>query len=77
MAKLKTTIDVIDFLGGNDSVAGMLDTNYKAVANWRYSGEFPANTFTALRAALRARRATAPVSLWSMKPLIKQQQRRA
>jgi hypothetical protein len=50
----------------------MLGGHHKAVANWRYFGFFPANTYLALREALKQRhkRARAPDSLWAMRPLI-------
>lgn len=71
MTKLENTVDIIDYLGGNDRVANMLGTTAKAVANWRYSGMFPASTYVALRKALRRARANAPDALWAMKPLLK------
>lgn len=69
---LATTEQVIDALGGNHAVADMLGGHHKAVANWRYFGFFPANTYLALREALKQRhkRARAPDSLWAMRPLI-------
>lgn len=66
MTDLKTTIDVIDTLGGNKAVAVLLGTTAKAVANWRYSGEFPAHTYLALQDALQRRGHTANRALWAM-----------
>jgi hypothetical protein len=68
MKKLATTIDVIEHLGGNNEVAHMIEnTHYKAVANWRYFGVFPANTYLVLKKELRKRGYTAPDQLWNMK----------
>jgi hypothetical protein len=68
MKRLATTIDVIEQLGGNDEVAAMLEnTHYKAVANWRYFGIFPANTYVPLKKILRRRGYSAPDQLWNMK----------
>lgn len=71
-----TTVDVIEHLGGNTKVAVMLDTTDKAVANWRYSGLFPANTYLALCEALGNAKERAPDSLWAMRPLIKRRKKR-
>jgi hypothetical protein len=68
MKKLATTIEVIEHLGGNDEVAAMIEnTHYKAVANWRYFGIFPANTYVVLKKELRKHRFSAPDELWNMK----------
>jgi hypothetical protein len=68
MKKLATTIEVIDQLGGNMEVANMIEsTHHKAVANWRYFGIFPANTYLVLKKELRKRGYNAPDQLWNMK----------
>jgi hypothetical protein len=68
MKRLATTIDVIDQLGGNNEVAAMIEGAHpKAVANWRYFGIFPANTYLVLKEALRKRGYSAPDQLWNMK----------
>lgn len=64
--RLATTIEVIDWLGGNKNVAGLLGTTEKAVGNWRYSGKFPAHTFIVLAEELDETGAMAPISLWAM-----------
>jgi hypothetical protein len=68
MKKLATTIDVIEHLGGNNEVADMIESTHpKAVANWRYFGIFPANTYLVLKKALRRHGYSAPDQLWNMK----------
>lgn len=67
MKRLSTTIEVIEFLGGNDGVAQLLNTHPKAVANWRYFGIFPANTYLVLTKELKKHKASAPDELWNMK----------
>lgn len=63
---LKTTEEVIDKLGGNIAVASLLRTNAKAVSNWRSFNRFPTHTYRAIKDALKARRCSAPDSLWPM-----------
>jgi hypothetical protein len=67
---MDTTVEIIDFLGGNQAVAEMLGTHHKAVANWRYFEFFPANTYLAIKKVLRRRGRSAPDSLWAMRPLV-------
>lgn len=70
MRRLRTTGDVIDALGGNAAIAEMLaGTNVRAVANWRLYGKFPAHTYVAINAALKAKRCEAPGNLWPMTAL--------
>lgn len=64
---LKTTVDVIDALGGNIAISRVLGVHHKAVGNWRYSGEFPANSYLVLQGLLREQGFTAPNQLWAMK----------
>lgn len=67
--KLKTTIAVIDYLGGDKAVGAMLGADHKAVYNWRRFKFFPANTYIALQQALKHYNKTAPDRLWAMKQL--------
>jgi hypothetical protein len=67
MARKRTTIAVIDALGGNAAVAEMLGITVTAVANYRAFGYFPAATYFVLRDALKARGVQADESLWNMK----------
>jgi hypothetical protein len=71
MVKLNNTVAIIDFLGGNEIVAEMLDAHPKAVANWRYSGLFPADTYLALQQAMKDNGISAPDRLWPMRRLMK------
>lgn len=65
-AKLKTSSDVIDALGGLTAVARLTGASSGAVWNWRQRG-FPSQTFLILTAALTARGLKAPASLWRMR----------
>lgn len=67
MKKLTTTVDIIEALGGNKAVAAILGADPKAVSNWRYFGIFPANTYVALKRALKKAGYSAPDELWAMK----------
>ena len=68
MDELRTTLDVIIALGGNQAVADLTGSTNKAVSNWRRPNEtFPSNTYVSLLAALHAIGKTAPASLWNMK----------
>jgi hypothetical protein len=72
MAKLKTTGDVLDYLGGDKAVAAMLDTTPKAVSNWRYFNVFPAHSYLVIKRELRDRGKKPPDELWAMTPLKRQ-----
>jgi len=67
MITLRTASTIIDVLGGNQSVAEITASKATAVANWRYSNDFPSNTYVALQAALAERGYTAPDALWKMR----------
>jgi hypothetical protein len=67
MHELRTTLDVIIALGGNQPVADLTDSTNKAVSNWRGFETFPSNTYVAMISALHAIGKTAPASLWNMK----------
>jgi hypothetical protein len=67
MNELRTTSEIINALGGNKAVAALLpDTQADAVSNWRNS-RFPANTYVALKSALKHRGFCASDRLWNMK----------
>ncbi len=67
MKTLRTTSEVIDELGGNAAVAGLMGVKPKTVWHWRDTGLFPSNTYIALTEDLRAAGKTAPATLWAMK----------
>jgi hypothetical protein len=72
MRRLKTTTEVVEFLGGDAAVAALFTPNpqlndTKVVSNWRYFGIFPANTYVELNKALDKKNAYAPDALWNMK----------
>lgn len=67
-SKLSTTRDVVIALGGTKAVAALTARKYSAAANWVCdSGQFPANTYVVLNAALASVGKSAPPSLWGMK----------
>lgn len=68
MAKqLNTVEDVISELGGFDAVKELTNRNSSsAVPMWKHREKFPPNTFTVMTAALKAKGARAPASLWGM-----------
>jgi hypothetical protein len=68
MKILDTASDVIDALGGNPAVGKITERNASAVSNWRKFNSFPAVTYVALKAALKAIEHDAPDSLWDMVP---------
>lgn len=63
---LRTTVDVIEALGGTRAVAELTGRTYNAAHNWRGFPTFPANTFLKMQAALNERGHVAPSSLWGM-----------
>lgn len=65
-SELHTTSDVIDELGGNHAVGELTQSKPKAVSMWRTMGKFPWRTQMTITNALRARKKTAPESLWGM-----------
>jgi len=67
MTMMTSTHTVIDVLGGNRKVAGLLHTSGKAVSNWRARDTFPAATYVTLQAHLKKMGLSAPDSLWPMK----------
>lgn len=68
MHQLNTARQVIEKLGGVESVAALTARRPKAVTNWPLFNKFPANTFLVLSKALEAQGCTAPISLWNMVP---------
>jgi hypothetical protein len=63
---LKSSIEVIDKLGGTAAVAELTGRKYNAVWMWRAFGKFPANTYLAIQSALKERGLEAPPELWGM-----------
>lgn len=68
MPKQLTTIEqVIAELGGPAAVAELTcRTSLSAVPMWKLRQTFPSNTYVVMKAALKAKGADAPDSLWNM-----------
>jgi hypothetical protein len=66
MAELKTTVAVMEALGGTDAVAQLTGRKYSAAFNWRGFDTFPPDTFLVLTDALEAKGHSAPAHLWRM-----------
>jgi hypothetical protein len=72
MRHLKTAREVVDVLGGHVAVCQLTGANRKAAYYWTgQAGTFPARQFVRMQYALKRRKATAPPSLWSMVPVVK------
>jgi hypothetical protein len=68
--KLHSVQEVIDELGGYDAVKSLTNRSSQSVIpTWKWRKKFPPNTFAVMRAALLARGAIAPASLWGMPEL--------
>jgi hypothetical protein len=57
---------VVEALGGVRVVSKMFGLTENAVWNWVATDRFPANTYLAIRAALKSKRRRAPDGLWRM-----------
>lgn len=66
MADLHTTSEVIDALGGVNTVATMTGRKYNAAWNWKTFEHFPSDTYVVMVEALKVRGHQAPSSLWRM-----------
>lgn len=69
MKKLRTPLEVVEHLGGPERVREITDAkNLKQVWHWYgRAGKFPANTYVAMKRALKRRDCYAPDYLWNMK----------
>jgi hypothetical protein len=65
-SELRTTNEVIEALGGVQSVARLTGRKYGAAWNWLRFETFPSDTFLVLQSALHEHGHTAPASLWGM-----------
>lgn len=65
---LKSVDAVLDALGGNMPVAALVGVGSRAVSNWRARQRISKDSFLVMRDALLERGATAPPSLWGIKP---------
>jgi hypothetical protein len=73
MKKLRTTLQVIEHLGGPKQICALIPgTNTRQVWHWYGRAEkFPAYTYVVLQNALKRKDASAPDRLWTMKGIPK------
>jgi hypothetical protein len=64
MAKLKTTVEIIDLLGGTAAVARLTRRSDQQVSRWKSNGRFAPQTYLVMMNALQARGHWASPSLW-------------
>ena len=76
MAKLRTTSDVIDALGGIDAMSELTGTSVNCVYNWRSGRQFPADTYRLLKDELEKIGHDAPDHMWPMRQAPKKAARR-
>jgi hypothetical protein len=68
MARLDTTAEVIEALGGIPSLAELADASITGVYNWRANDRFPADTYLLIQNELwELHGQTAPDRLWPMR----------
>lgn len=63
---LSTAAEIIEKLGGINSVGALTHSGYRAVWNWKATNKFPARTFVVIDCELRRQGLMAPTSLWGM-----------
>lgn len=63
---LSTAAEIIERLGGINTVAALTNTSYRAAWNWKAANKFPARTFLVIDCELRKQGLMAPASLWGM-----------
>jgi hypothetical protein len=63
---LSTAAEIIEKLGGINTVGTLTNSGYRAVWNWKASNKFPARTFVVIDYELRKQGHIAPTSLWGM-----------
>jgi hypothetical protein len=67
LKQLCTVDEVIKELGGYPAMRELIPRKSTSAAlMWNFRNKFPANTFLVLTAALEAKGASAPASLWGM-----------
>ena len=76
MKTLRSTADIIDALGGIETVAELTGTSVNGVYNWRAGKQFPADTYLLIKEYLKVINATAPDHLWPMRVAPKKVARR-
>lgn len=67
MKQLQSVEEVINELGGFDAVKELTRSKAPSVVPmWKNRNHFPPRTYAAMKAALHAKGADAPASLWKM-----------
>jgi DNA-binding transcriptional regulator Cro len=69
--------EVIAFFGGDQAVADLVGVSLQAVSNWRAAGLFPSDLYAMMQDELRAKRKSAPRSLWRQREPHQSQRHRA
>lgn len=64
---VETALDVIEALGGEDTVKALTNCSNQTLWNWKSFGRFPSDTYVVMNAALAMKGKSAPVSLWRMR----------
>ena len=67
MHHLRTTLQVIEALGGYHAVATLTGRTPNAAENWKRHLAFPADTYLVMTDALSDKGFSAPPSLWKMR----------
>ena len=67
MTTLRTTSDIINALGGIETMAELTGTSVNGVYNWRAGKQFAADTYRLLKDALEEIGHDAPDTLWPMR----------
>jgi hypothetical protein len=63
---LHTAAEIIEKLGGINTVAALTNSGYRRVWNWKATNKFPARTFLIINRELRKEGFIAPDKLWGM-----------
>lgn len=67
MTTLRTTIEIIEQLGGTAEVARLTGKRPQHVSLWKKQNRFPPDTYLVMSQALEARGHRASVSLWGQR----------
>jgi hypothetical protein len=65
LARLPSTREIVDVLGGVPAVRALTGANVKAIYHWINVGMFPARYYDLMKRTLKRRGYTAPARLWN------------